>query len=148
MIKPSPYTLKWMHLGWDYEATLLQTRNNTSCAKDEAPDKSIPRPIAFTTKSLTGAEKRYSNIEREALDILYRLEKFHHYHFMREVSTITDHKPLVAIFKKDITTLSQRLQQILLRIHQYRVRIVYKSRPDLFIADWLSRQNHGRDKDS
>ena len=37
--------------------TLLQTRNNTSCARDKSPDNSILRPIAFTSKSLTGAEK-------------------------------------------------------------------------------------------
>ena len=55
------------------EATLLQTRSNTSCPRDEAPDNSILRPIAFSSKSLTGAEKRYINIERRALGILYSL---------------------------------------------------------------------------
>ena len=49
---------------------LLQTRSNTSFHRDEAPDNSILRPIAFTSKNLTGAEKRYSNIEKEALGIL------------------------------------------------------------------------------
>ena len=51
-------------------------------------------------------EKRYSNIEKEALGILYRLEKFHHYCFARKVSIITDYKPLVIIFKNcsNITT--------------------------------------------
>ena len=57
-----------------------------------------------------------------------------------------DLKPLVAIFKKDIVILSQRLQKILLRIHQYRVRIIYKPVPDLFIVDQLSRQNHSENK--
>ena len=85
--------------------------------------------------------KRYSNIEREALGILYGLEKVHHYCFVREVSVKTDHKPLVAIFKKDVAML-------LLRIHQYQVRIIYKCGPDLFIVDWLSRQNHKENKDA
>ena len=40
-----------------------------------------------------------------------------------------DHKPLVVIFKKDIATLSQQIQHILLRIYQYRVRILYKPAP-------------------
>ena len=43
--------------------------------------------------------------------------------------------------------ISQRIQQILLRIYQYRLRIKYKSGPNLFIADWLSRQNHKEKKD-
>ena len=63
------------------------------------------------------------------------------------MSIITDHKPLVATLKKDVATLSQRLQRILLRMHQYRMIIIYKPGPDLFIADWLSRQNHGKNKD-
>ena len=70
----------------------------------------------------------------EALSILYRLKKFCHYCFAGEVSIITDHKPLVAICKKDVATLSQRIQQILLRIHQYRVRIIYKPGPYVFIT--------------
>ena len=54
--------------------------------------------------------KRYSNIEREALGILHGLEKFHHYYFAKKVSIITNHKLLMIIFKKDVATLSQRLQ--------------------------------------
>ena len=34
-------------------ATLLQTRSYTSCPRDEVPDNSILRPIAFSSKSLT-----------------------------------------------------------------------------------------------
>ena len=64
------------------------------------------------------------------------------------MSKITDHKLLVAIFKKDVATLSQGLQSTVLRIHQYRVRTIYKPEPDLFIADWLSRQNHKEKKDA
>ena len=105
-------------------------------------------PLLLPAKNLSGAEKRCNNIEREALGILYGLEKFHHYCFAREMSIIADHKPLVTIFKKDVTTLSQRLQSILLRIHQYRVRIINTPGPYLFIVDWLSRQNHSEDKDA
>ena len=55
---------------------------------------------------------------------------------------ITNHKILVAVFKKDVVTLSQHLQHILLRIHQYKVYILYTPGPDLYITDWLSRQNY------
>ena len=71
------------------------------------PDNTILCPIAFASKSLMGAECRYSNVEREALGILHGLETFHHYCFAREVHIITYHKPLVAILKKDVATLSQ-----------------------------------------
>ena len=129
-------------------AALQQSRSGTSCQGDKVPDNSILRPITFASKCLSSMERRYSNIEREALGILHRLYQFHHYCFVRELSIITDHKPLAAIFKKDAAMLSQKIQQILLRIHQYRVRIIYKPGLDLFIADWLSRQNHKESKDA
>ena len=128
-------------------AALLQLRDNMGCQKDTAPDNTILCPIAFASKSLTGAEQRYSNIECEALSTLHGLEKFHHNCFGREVPVITDHKLLVSIFKKDVATLSQQIQCILLKIHQYRVQIIYKPGPDIFIANWLSRHNHAEGKD-
>ena len=79
---------------------LIQTRNGISYQRDKAADNSILRPIAFVSKSLSSTELRYSNIEREALGILHRMEKFHHYCFARMVSIVTDHKLLVAILKK------------------------------------------------
>ena len=128
-------------------AALLQLHDNTTCHKDMAPDNTILCPISFASKSLTGAERRYSNIKREALGILHRLEKFHHYCFSREVLVITDHKPLVSIFKKDVATLLQCIQHMLLKIHQYRVQIIYKPGPKMFIANWLSWDNHMEGKD-
>ena len=37
----------------------------------------------------------------------------------------------------------QHIQCILLKIHQYRVQIIYKSGPKIFIADW---HKEGKDK--
>ena len=81
------------------------------------------------------------------LGILHGLEKFHHYCFGRKVLVITDHKPLVSMLKKDVATLSQHIWHILLKIHQYRVQIIYKPGPEIFIADWPSRHNHTEGKD-
>ena len=50
-------------------AALLQLWDNTDCQKGTAPDNTILCPIAFGSKSLTGAKQRYSNIEHEALGI-------------------------------------------------------------------------------
>ena len=128
-------------------AALLLICEGTACQKDIAPENTTLCPIAFASKSVTGAECRYSNIEREALGIIHGLKKFYHYCFAREVLIITDHKPLVAIFKKDVVTLLQCIQHILLKIHQYRVQIIYKPGPKIFIADWLSQHNHKEGKD-
>ena len=128
-------------------AALLQTHEGTTCQEGTVPNNTILHPITFASKSLTGTEWRYSNIEREALDILHGLEKFHHYCFAREVHIITNHKPLVAIFIKDVAMLSQHIQCILLKIYQYRLQILYKPRPEIFIADWLSWHNYEEGKD-
>ena len=112
-----------------------------------APDNTIICPIVFASKYLTGVECRYSNIKWEALGILHGLEKFHHYWFARKVLNTTEHKLLVVIFKKDMAMLLQCIQCILLKIHQYRVQIIYKPWPKIFTADWLSQHNHEEGKD-
>ena len=142
-----PLYLERDAFGIGLSAALLQTRDGASCPKDSAPDNTILWPIAFASKSLTSTECRYSIIEREALGTLHSLKIFHHYCFVRDVHVITDHRPLVAIFKKDVVILSQRIQYILLRIYQYRIRIIYKPGLEIFIADWLSQHNLKENKD-
>ena len=88
----------------------LQIQEGTTSQKDMMPDYTILCPITFASKSLMDTEHRYSNIERHALGILHGLEKFHDHCFVRDVYVITNHKPLVSIFKKDVATLSQQIQ--------------------------------------
>ena len=59
----------------------------------------------------------------------------------------TDNKLLVEILKKDVGSLSQSLQGILLCIHQYGIRVLYTPGPQLFLIDWLSRDNHETHKE-
>ena len=68
-------------------------------------------------------EKRYSNIEREMLSVLYGLEKFHSYAYGRPGVVHTDHKPLEAIFKKYLASALPRISQIMLRTQKHEVQI-------------------------
>ena len=43
------------------------------------------RPIAFASKLLTSAQCKYSQIENEALALVYGVTKFHHYLFGRKI---------------------------------------------------------------
>ena len=53
----------------------------------------------------------------------------------------------MVILSRDVAMLFQQLQFIMLRLHQYRMCIIYKSGPDLHIADQLSCNNHTENKD-
>ena len=88
-------------------ARLLQVIEGMTCLHDDTPDNRALCSIAFASKNLSNRGFRYSNIEKELLGILHRLEDFHHYSFAHEVNIITDHKSLVPIFKKDISTPSE-----------------------------------------
>ena len=48
-----------------------ETRSNTSCHRDDMPDNSILRPIAFSSKSLVGMEKIYSNRKKNTMHTLW-----------------------------------------------------------------------------
>ena len=98
-------------------------------------------PIAFASKSLTDAEKRYSNIERELLGIVFGLERFHYYAYGRHVVIETDHKPLTSIYNKNLASASPRLARMLLRIQKYDIEIKYVPGKDIGLADALSRIN-------
>ena len=55
------------------------------------------RPIAFTSRSLSPSEKNYSQIDKEALALIYGVRKFHNYLYGRKLTLVTDHKPLTSI---------------------------------------------------
>ena len=54
----------------------------------------------MASRSLTDAESRYSNIERECPAVMFGLEKFEFYLLGRHTFIETDHSPLEQIFKK------------------------------------------------
>lgn len=76
-------------------------------------------PLAFGSRSLTECEKRYAQIEKELLAIVYACEKFHQYVYGKTVDVETDHKPLETIFKKSLQKAPPRLHRMLMRLQLY-----------------------------
>ncbi|PIK59631.1 hypothetical protein BSL78_03427 [Apostichopus japonicus] len=100
------------------------------------------QPVTFSSRALTTAETRYSQIEKELLALIFGLERNHQFTYGRKIKLWTDHKPLVSISKKQITTAPKRLQRLLLRLVQYDVDIVYKPGKEMYLADTLSRASY------
>lgn len=97
------------------------------------------QPVTYSSRALTEAETRYSQIEKELLAQVFGLERNHQYVYGRKVILWTDHKPLVTITRKPLASTPKRLQRLLLRMQQYNVEILYKPGREMYLADTLSR---------
>ena len=97
------------------------------------------RPIAYASKSLTPAETRYANIEREMLACVFGAERFHLYIYGAPFVIRSDHKPLETICQKPLTSAPPRLQRMLLELQKYDYKITYKPGRAMIPADALSR---------
>lgn len=100
------------------------------------------RPIAHASRSLLPAERNYSQIEKEALAIIFAVTKFHRYLHGRKFTLQTDHKPLVSIFgsKKGLPTYTaNRLLRWGTILLNYDFNIQYLSTHKIGHADGLSR---------
>lgn len=98
------------------------------------------RPVEYASRTLTDAQKRYAQVEKEMLAIVFACERFHQYVYgQKGVVVESDHKPLESIFKKPLISVPARLQRMLLRIQGYDLIVTYVPGKYMYIADMLSR---------
>jgi hypothetical protein len=100
------------------------------------------RPIAHASKTLTTAEQKYSQIEKEAFSIIFGVKKFHQYLVGRTFELNMDHRPLLTIFnpvKPIPVATANRLQRWAIFLMGYTYHIHYKSTHCHANADALSR---------
>ena len=98
------------------------------------------RPVAYASRSLTETERRYAQIEKEALAITWGCEKFSDYILGKEISIETDHKPLVPLLtSKQLDSLPPRVLRFRLRLDRFTYLIHHVPGKDLHTADALSR---------
>ena len=103
------------------------------------------KPIYFTNKALTNAQRSYVALELESLVVAWMMEKFHHFlyasHFILEI----DQKHLEAILSKNINQAIPRLQRILIRTFPYHFIIRYIPGLTNQLPDCVSRVGGQKD---
>ena len=96
-------------------------------------------PIAYGSCALTPTQQKYSPMEKEMLAVLVGCNKFHQYLYgAKNVLIITDHKPLEAIFKKDLAHTPTRLAKMVLQLRKYDLVVKWKPGKSMFLPDTLS----------
>ena len=96
-------------------------------------------PIAYASRTLNPTERRYSVTERESLAVIFGLKKFGHTTLGFKIQEITDHKPILDLFKKRTFTNNQKFSWYFMSILEYSPSFKYIPRHFNTIADGISR---------
>ena len=97
------------------------------------------RPVAYASRAMSDTEQCYSQIEKEALNLVWACEKFSDYIIGRPIHLETDHKPLVPLLSKTyLDRLPPRIVRFCLRLMQFNYTISHVPGKMLYTADTLS----------
>ncbi len=97
----------------------------------------VPIVVGYISRKLKSAELRYATVDREALAVVLTCRQFHHYLRGKIFTVITDHQPLVSVFKRKIK--SPRMNRWILEMREYNYKIQYIKGKYNRVADQLSR---------
>lgn len=102
--------------------------------------------VAYASRLLSEAERRYAQIEKETLGLTWALEKFQEYTLGFPILLETDHKPLIQVLQtKQLNDLTPRLQRFRMRLMRYDYRVQFVPGKLLTIPDTLSRNPVGKE---
>ena len=105
------------------------------------PDRT-EKPIAFASSTLSDTERRYSQVEKEALAIVFGVEHFHSYIYCRHFYLQADHKPLTTLLSESRSVpqmASGRIMRWALTLSSYEYTLVFRSTTQHGNADAMSR---------
>ncbi len=87
------------------------------------------RPIGFASRTLSSAEQKYSQIEKESLACVFGVKRFHSFLYGHKFKLITDDKPLLSLIHEHRaipTTTSNRIQRWAITLSMYEYSIAFK----------------------
>ena len=100
------------------------------------------KPIGYVSRTLTSAERNYSQLEKEGLSCIFGIKKFHSYLFGHTFKLITDHKPLLGLpsaHKPVSSQASARIKCWSLFLSSYEYILEFRNTTAHGNADALSR---------
>ena len=98
------------------------------------------KPVAFASRAMSETERRYSQIEKEALALVWACERFSDYVVGKSIQLETDHKPLVPLLTTThLDRMPPRVLRFRLRLTRFDYDISHVPGKLLYTADTLSR---------
>ena len=107
------------------------------------------RTIAYATRSLSGIEEKYLQIEKESLSLVWGVKKFQTYLEGRNFTLVTDQQPLKYIMdpgRAVSVTAAARIQRWCLFVVAFSYRTEFRGTTRQANCDGLSRIPQARDQ--
>lgn len=118
------------------------SKSGIGCCMFQNDNKNVPRLIACASRTMNDAELNYGQTEKELLAIYFGAKKFHKFIYGHKVDVQTDHKPIVSIMSKHVSTLgSPRIRRLRLKLLIYDLNVYYVPGKLVHFADMLSRNS-------
>ena len=99
------------------------------------------KPIAFASRYLNDAEKKYSIGELELLAVVWGLERFRFHLYGKQVQLFSDHQALEPLLKRNKTNkqYSARLTRWLDRLNHFDICLKHTAGKEIKFTDFISR---------
>lgn len=82
------------------------------------------KAVTHVSRTLTPAEQKYSQIEKEGLALIFAVTKFHTYVYGRHFTLLTDHQPLIPIFgSKKHSAKRLHCWSVILLVYDFKILI-------------------------
>jgi hypothetical protein len=105
------------------------------------PNNTIDKLIYYASRLKNSAKKNYTTTKKEALTMIYIVNKFKHYLLRNDFIFFVDHEAILYLVKK--LTITGRIAKWLLLLQEFDFKVVYKLGQVHFLPNHLFRINHG-----
>ncbi|KAJ8870259.1 hypothetical protein PR048_029280 [Dryococelus australis] len=112
------------------------------CRLAQFDSNEVGKTVAMASRTMSPAERNYTVTEKEALAIIWALNKFRDILFGEKMKLLTDHQALTCL--KDGKTLGNRLTRWCLLLQEYDIEVMYTKGSENVTADYLSRLPGGQ----